>query len=178
MVDIGDSDEENRLILMGVYLPDLERINMAWPRYPRELRSLNRQFNSIEEAAANLFTARARMRACNLRYERSFAMTVPIDTWVFGTPKTDESTFAIWFADEPEDTNLRVVLYRDPCLPLLGLWTGFFKHHQEFRRRHGTQLHLKEAAAPFLQEVLGAYREGDEAVEAAMRQTLHQYWRG
>ncbi len=195
MVFVAESDEKNYLLLTEGYLPSEESLESALPRNPKSLRYTPTQLKALlqnesrEVVSARLLNSLARRLAYYRRREFSGPLdysAVPLETWVLGFPTGSKSPFQSWFANEPDNTDYRILIHRQPTpietsqqqkLPELWRWThwnAYVKDKSMIRHREITAP-LKQVAKGFLQQFLRALQESPQAANEFIRQSGHPY---
>ncbi len=128
-------------------------------------------FPTRDAAAAYVITAVGRRYLKNCGRNRR----QPLETWVIAPqPEQDKkSPLAAWFAAGPSTDNFRVILQNGR-----NLGTSPLRRASELlpiKSQIRKYAFLKPKTIPFLKEVLRAYQEGAEKVEAVVKRTGHPY---
>lgn len=168
-------DEKNTIFLTEGYIPPLDYLARVFPG--RHYRSLSDKMpDEHEEAIAWIFTAYA--QTLYLRNGMSSGTRVPVDTWLIGSPKSENAELEEWFKGESSDTRYRIFVHRQPRRNGSS-WFGssFEQPHTRLGTKHrtGKYADLKRQVRPLLVDVLHAYREELDTVEQRIAQTNHSY---
>jgi len=176
MVCVYAGDEDNFIELTEGYIPPLSELHKYLPQYYKKFADIKP--NNPEEAVAWMFTTYAQ-KILSWRLAPRLKSLLPIQTWLIGPPKNKDGELAAWFENEPSNTNYRIFIHRQPQYHEGHRIQGqcFEKPHTKLPIRHrtGKFAHLKRVSEPLLEDVVKAYREGHEAVEARITQTNHLY---
>lgn len=175
-------DNENFVALAAGYLPSFEQIKSLEPKSPREFGGMP-DFKSRDEAAAWVLSAAYR-RASWWMFARATCRTIPIKTWLIGSPQSNKARFAKWFEDEPDNTDYRIFIHRSP-LEFVGyqvepIWPVVYgSNGTTFSRVVQGQRHLspdeRRLGRSFLQELLDSYQARVENMEMLFKNSGHPY---
>lgn len=176
MVWMQAADDKNCIFLTEGYAP-LKDLRKVYPQRPSYKWAADREPKDPEEAIAWIVTAYTQELI-------PFSMPglpsyTPVETWLIGPPYNVECELAEWFKGELPETNYRIFIHRQPQYhegrEIYANHFGNAHHRLHTRHRTGKHTPLLRLSEPLLEDVVKAYREGHEAVEARIARTNHPY---
>ncbi|MDX2199634.1 MAG: hypothetical protein SF069_11770 [Phycisphaerae bacterium] len=168
-------DELNACVLSEGYLPSMERLKQARPKYPRgHYDAAFEALRSREEAAVWLYATLAR----RIVQKRADSRGLEIEAWLLGHPAAANARLAQWFEGQGVDYRLIVLRRSQPrASKSPGYVFGDLDNRLGVRHRSGQYGHLLPVASGFLHEMLDACRDGPVKAERVVAATGHAYWR-
>lgn len=173
MVKLIWSDELSLVAITSTHMPDLGRIQAAWPRRPRALAM--RQWREFMPSNAALATT---LNALAWRYLES-ATTMPVqirshrepvmlDSYVVSPTAESGGGLDEWFAAHLNEPNYRVVINRQPAtvagVDLPYLWQqAYCDSRLALRCDKESRVKLRECTEVFAVDLLKSYHSGDPA---------------